>query len=71
MYDLENDPQENINIASENPDIVKEMEKILEDFTKNSNVEMNYKIDSKRLSKIEDELKLLGYKKTWKEDSKK
>ena len=47
------------------------MEKILEDFTKNSNVEMNYKIDSKRLSKIEDELKLLGYKKTWKEDSKK
>ena len=36
LYDLENDPQENINIASENPDIVKEMEKILEDFTKNS-----------------------------------
>ena len=71
MYDLRQDPQENFNIASENPDIVKEMEKILEDFTKNSNVEMNYKIDSKRLSKIEYELQLLGYKKTWKEDFKK
>ena len=71
LYDLENDPQENNNIASENLEIVKEMEEILEHYTRNSNVETNSKIDSKRLSKIQDELRLLGYKKTWKENFEK
>jgi len=71
LYDLENDPQENNNIASENLEIVKEMEEILGHYTRNSNVETNSKIDSKRLSKIQDELRLLGYKKTWKENFEK
>ena len=71
LYDLENDPQENNNIASDNLEIVKEMEEILGHYTRNSNVETNSKIDSKRLSKIQDELRLLGYKKTWKENFEK
>ena len=60
LYDLENDPQENINIASENPDIVKEMEKILEDFTKNSVTEEE-KLTEEEEKIVEAQLKDLGY----------
>ena len=71
LYDLRQDPQENFNIASENPDIVKEMESILVEMTGNSSIETMYEIDDKRLERIQDELRILGYKKTWEENSKK
>ena len=71
MYDLRQDPQENFNIASENPDIVKEMESILVEMTGNSSIETMYEIDDKRLERIQDELRILGFKKTWEENSKK
>ena len=35
LFDLENDPFENNNVAQNNPSIVKEMEGILEELTKN------------------------------------
>jgi len=68
LYDLENDPQENINIAEDNPEIVTSMEKILEEMTKDLDVDEDNKIETERLAKINDELKLLGYKKTWNEN---
>ena len=71
LYDLEKDPQENNNIASENPEIVKEMEGILEKLTKNATIESMDDMDDKRLERIHDELRLLGYKKTLKENSNK
>ena len=64
LYDLMQDPQENSNIASKNPEIVKEMELVLEELTKNETIESMDDIDDKRLEKIQDELRLLGYKKT-------
>ena len=64
LYDLMRDPQENSNIASKNPEIVKEMELVLEELTKNETIESMDDIDDKRLEKIQDELRLLGYKKT-------
>ncbi len=64
LYDLSKDPQENNNIASENPAIVKEMEAILEGLTKNATIESMDDVDDKRLERIQDELRLLGYKKT-------
>ena len=60
LYDLENDPQENINISSANPDIVKEMEKILENFTKNSITEEE-KLTEEEEKIVEAQLKDLGY----------
>ena len=67
LYDLENDPQENVNIADNNPEIVSKMEKILEDMTQDQDDSKINKIEIERLEKINDELKLLGYKKTWTE----
>ena len=67
LYDLENDPQENVNIADSNPEIVSKMEKILEDMTQDQDDSKINKIEIERLEKINDELKLLGYKKTWTE----
>ena len=64
LYDLMQDPQENSNIASKNPEIVKEMELVLEELTKNETIESMDDVDDKRLEKIQDELRLLGYKKT-------
>ena len=64
LYDLGQDPQENNNIASENPAVVKEMEAVLEGLTKNATIESMDDVDDKRLERIQDELRLLGYKKT-------
>jgi len=64
LYDLMQDPQENSNIASKNPEVVKEMELVLEELTKNETIESMDDVDDKRLEKIQDELRLLGYKKT-------
>jgi len=61
LFDLKNDPLEENNIASENPSLVKQMEKILEEMKKDS-IEIKQKKFSKDEEKIiEDELKKLGY----------
>ena len=69
LYDIENDPYENNNIANDNSDIVKKMENILEELTENSTIETMDNLGDEKLKKIQNELKLLGYKKTWKEKS--
>ena len=71
LYNLEKDPFENENIAENNLDIIKKMESILVELTENSTVENIDDMDDERLKKIQDELRLLGYKKTWKEKSSK
>ena len=55
---------ENNNVAQNNPSIVKEMEGILEELTKNVTVESMDDMDDKRLKRIQEELRLLGYRKT-------
>ena len=61
LYDVKNDPNETKNIASLNPQIIKEMEKTLQkitsDYTQNNSVPTT-KDESK---KIEAELRKLGY----------
>ena len=69
LYDLKTDPFENNNIADDNSNIVKKMENILEELTENSTIESIDNLDDERSKKIQDELRLLGYKKTWKEKS--
>ena len=61
LYDLENDPQENNNIASENPAIVKEMEAILEGLTKNATIDEPEKLTEEQEKIIEKQLKEMGY----------
>jgi len=69
LYDLGNDPFENSNIAKQNQEIVKKMEEVLSEMTENFSIDNIDKIDEEKLEKIQDELRLLGYKKTWKEKS--
>ncbi len=69
LYDLQKDPFENNNIANDYPEIVKKMEGTIEELTENSTIENMDNMDDERLQKIQDELRLLGYKKTWKEKS--
>jgi len=69
LYNLQQDPFENKNIANENQDVIKHMEDILTELTENSTIETIDNMDDKRLKKIQDELRLLGYKKNWKEKS--
>ena len=71
LYNLQMDPYENENIASNNPDVIKRMEAVLQELTENSTIENMDDMDDERLEKIQDELRLLGYKKTWKEKSSK
>ena len=52
---MENDPFENNNVAQNNPSIVKEMEGILEELTKNVTVERMDDMDDKRLKRIQEE----------------
>jgi arylsulfatase A-like enzyme len=61
LYDLENDPQENNNIASENPEIVKSMEEILEKLTKNATIDEPEKLTKKQEKIVEEQLKEMGY----------
>ena len=61
LYELENDPQENNNIASENPEIVKEMEGILEELTKNVTIDEPEKLTEDQEKIIEKQLKEMGY----------
>ena len=61
LYDLSKDPQENNNIASENPAIVKEMEAILEGLTKNATIDEPEKLTEEQEKIIEKQLKEMGY----------
>ena len=61
LYELENDHQENNNIASENPEIVKEMEGILEKLTKNVTIDESEKLTEDQEKIIEKQLKEMGY----------
>ena len=58
LYNLKQDPDEIVNIASERKDIVEKMEKLLEDIRKNSIREEE--IDIKETQRIEKDLKPLG-----------
>ena len=61
LYDLENDPQENNNIASENPEIVKSMEEILEKLTKTATIDEPEKLTKKQEKIVEKQMKEMGY----------
>jgi arylsulfatase A-like enzyme len=58
LYNLKDDPDEIMNIASERKDIVEKMEKLLEDIRKNSIKQEE--IDIKETQRIEEDLKSLG-----------
>lgn len=61
LYDLENDMLEKKNLASSNPEIIKNMEKILNEYmSENSKIQTNA-LDESELQNIEQELKKLGY----------
>lgn len=63
LYDLENDPQENNNIAKKEPILVTKMETTLQDITKSSLISDTHdeKSSEEETKKIEEELKKLGY----------
>ena len=59
LFDLENDPQEQNNIASTSPDIVNQMENLLMKYRKNKS---EYSVtDDEQTAKIKEELKKMGY----------
>ena len=60
LYDIKNDPNETKNIASLNPQIVKEMEKTLNKITSDS-TQNNSAPTKDESKKIEAELRKLGY----------
>ena len=60
LYDLKNDPSEKINIASEKPDIVQEMEALLSQHRKHETNSVS-ESDDEEILKIKDELKKMGY----------
>jgi len=61
LYDLENDPFENNNIANIYPDKVNELEKILTNMTSNSSHYTVDEISEEETKRIEQELRRLGY----------
>ena len=61
LYDIKNDPNETKNIASLNPQIVKEMENILQKITSDSLIHDSTSITKDESKKIEAELRKLGY----------
>ena len=61
LYDLQNDPQENHNIAKQYSDVVKEMEQILSKMTSHKLEKQEQPIDENVRKKIEEEYKKLGY----------
>jgi arylsulfatase A-like enzyme len=61
LYDVKNDPNETKNIASLNPQIVKEMEKTLQKITSDSTQNNSVPTTKDESKKIEAELRKLGY----------
>jgi len=60
LYNLKKDPQENENIANNNPDIVEKLENILQNFVSKTNTN-NEEISMEETKRLEIELKKLGY----------
>lgn len=62
LYDLKNDPLEENNLSEDKPEIVEEMEKIIEDL-RSKNIKEYVARDSseEETKKVEDELRKLGY----------
>ena len=60
LYDLKNDPNENINLKDNNYEIIFEMEKILNTFSKKTDADKN-KFSEEETRMIEDELRRMGY----------
>ena len=61
LYDLKNDPTEENNLVSINPEIVKEMELILSNFLVKSDVNISEELSDEETRSVEQELKKLGY----------
>jgi hypothetical protein len=62
LFDLENDPFENNNIAQNNPSIVNDMEKKISDIINNTTpVEIKEEVSEEDTKRIEEELKKMGY----------
>ena len=62
LYDLQNDPSEDHNLAKTNPEKIKDFEQILSDLRHDENlVETSEEISLDEQNKIEEELKKLGY----------
>jgi len=62
MYDLQNDPFEDHNLAKTNPEKIKDFEQILSDLRHDENLEeTSEEISSDEKNKLEKELKKLGY----------
>lgn len=61
LYDLKKDPFEDENIASNNPELVNEMEKMLQGIIRNSSSKTEYQINEEETKRIEEELRKLGY----------
>ena len=62
LFDLNNDPLEEINIANKNPKIIEEMEKLLNDINKNNfNQIKTTKLTENEKNKVELQLRKLGY----------
>ena len=59
LFDLKNDPSEQNNIATENPNLVDEMERLLSEYSEIKNPEIHEGNDE--TSKIKEELKKMGY----------
>jgi len=60
LYNLENDPFENFNIADDSQNIIDDMEKILEKYNEDESITQNNQLDDEE-EKISKELKKLGY----------
>ena len=62
LFDLDNDPHEEKNIAKTNPQIIEEMEQILMKLLSNSeSTSTQNDVDDKKTKKIENELRKMGY----------
>ena len=61
LYDLKNDPQENFNIANNSPNVIEEMEKILQNFSSEIVLDDDDEINHEETKRLENELKKLGY----------
>lgn len=61
LYDLQNDPFENTNIAKDNTVIVDKMERILAEIIDNTSAKQKQALSKDEEEQIRDELKKLGY----------
>jgi len=62
LYDLENDPLEEVNIADSKPKIINSMEELLSKFRKNIIIEEQERMNKDEINRIEEKLKKLGYR---------